>query len=70
MSINKVYKNDMERKKYRRLHADETNEGQVEFNGRSDFKINTFIPIMDKIKDQLENKYELTETFFRNLQRF
>ena len=29
MSINKVYKNEMKRKKYRRLHAKETNEEQV-----------------------------------------
>ncbi|KAL4143155.1 hypothetical protein QTP88_005518 [Uroleucon formosanum] len=65
MSINKVYKNEMKGKKYRRLHADETNEGQVEFNGRSDFKINTFIPIMDKIRDQLENKYELYRDIFQ-----
>lgn len=64
MSINKVYKNEMKRKKYRRLHADETNEGQVEFNRRSDFKINTFIPIMDKIRVQLENKYELYRDIF------
>jgi len=70
MLINKVYKNKTERKKYRRLHADKTNEGQVEFNRRSDFKINTFIPIIDKIRDQLENKYELYRTIFRNLQCF
>jgi hypothetical protein len=65
MSINKVYKNETKRKKYRHLHADETNEGQVEFNGRSDFKINTFIPIMDKIRNQLENKYELYRDIFQ-----
>jgi len=64
MSINKVYKNEMKRKKYRRLCADETNEGKVEFNRRSDFKINTFIPIVDKIRDQLENKYELYRDIF------
>ncbi len=64
MSINIVYKNETKRRKYRRLFADETNEGQVEFDGRSDFKINTFIPIMDKIKVQLENKYELYREIF------
>ena len=65
LSINKMYTADVKRKKYRRLRADETNEGHVEFDGKDNFRINSFLPILDAIKTDLEHRYQEYQTIFK-----
>lgn len=45
------------RKKTRKLRCDESRDGEVELDGRDDFRINTFYVILDKILSEFQKKY-------------
>lgn len=64
LSINKVYTADVKRKKYRHLQAGETREGHVEFEGRDNFRINSFLPTLDAMKTDLEHRYQEYQAIF------
>nr|CAH7732859.1 unnamed protein product [Callosobruchus chinensis] len=58
---NKVYEYDQRRRTIRKLKDGESQDGEVSFSGRDNFRVNTFLPIIDKIKQQLimrMNSYE------------
>lgn len=57
ISINKKYKVDVSRKKYRKRQPDGSDEGDTALRGRDNFRINTFISILDAMKTQLETRY-------------
>lgn len=68
LSINKMYTADVRRKKYRRIRSDETNEGHVDFNGRTNFRINSFLPILDALKTDLEGRYQEYLAIFKKFE--
>lgn len=49
----------------RNTQTDETNEGHVEFHGRDNFRINSFLPILDAIKTDLEHRYQEYQAIFK-----
>ncbi len=40
-----------------RVEADESKEGHTQFQGRNDFKVNTFLPILDQLHSVLRETY-------------
>lgn len=65
LSINKMYTADVKRKKHRLLQADETNEGYIEFHGRNNFRINSFVPILDALKTDLTDRLQEYQAIFK-----
>ncbi|XP_050516738.1 uncharacterized protein LOC126891602 [Diabrotica virgifera virgifera] len=51
-----TYKYDERRDKKRKLAFDESRDGEISFNGRDDFKINTFNVILDKLSTELRKR--------------
>ncbi|XP_074039832.1 uncharacterized protein [Leptinotarsa decemlineata] len=64
VSETKIYEYDNRRKKTRKLQDDETRDGEVSFTtGRDSFRVNTFIPIIDKVKQELTARMHAYEEF-------
>lgn len=52
------YKTDLRRKKRRKLQHDETRTNEVEFSSRENFRINTYLVIIDKLSAELTKRRE------------
>ncbi|XP_074031441.1 zinc finger MYM-type protein 1-like [Leptinotarsa decemlineata] len=64
VSETKIYEYDNRRNKTRKLQDDETRDGEVSFTtGRDSFRVNTFIPIIDKVKQELTARMHAYEEF-------
>lgn len=50
------YEDETKRKKRRKLQSDETREGEVEFTGRENFRINTYNVIIDRLNNEMERR--------------
>lgn len=60
---NKVYEHDKRRRTTRKLQDDESRDGEVSLSGRDNFRVNTFLPIIDKVKKQLTMRMDAYEEF-------
>lgn len=57
------YERDERRKTTRKLQADESRDGEVCFSGRDDFRVNTFLPIVDKVREEITRRMIAYEKF-------
>ncbi len=57
VSVVKEYEKDARQKRTRVVQADESNEGHTQFQGRDDFKVNAFLPILDQLHSALRETY-------------
>ncbi|KAK9700851.1 hypothetical protein QE152_g30984 [Popillia japonica] len=62
-----LYEDEMKRKKTRKLHANEGQQGEVELVGRDNFRVNPFKVILDKLQSEMIKRKtvydELTSLF-------
>lgn len=46
-------------------YHNETNEGHIEFQGRDNFRINSFMPIVDATKADFEHEYQESQAILK-----
>lgn len=71
--VNEQFNCEVSRKRKRKLAGDETREGEVELHGPQEYKINEFLPIIDKLRICLEYRlsaYTAIEEKFEFLLKF
>lgn len=61
--VKKTYERDEKRQCIRKLQADESRDGEVRFSGRDNVRVNTFLPIIDKLQEQMQKRIVAYEDF-------
>ncbi|OWR50651.1 repressor of the inhibitor of the protein kinase [Danaus plexippus plexippus] len=67
------YKTTVSRKRKRKLHADESRDGDVQLSGRDHFRVNTFNVILDNLNSELRKRcaaYEKIQEKFSVITEF
>lgn len=62
---NKTYQSKITIKRKKKVHHDETRDGQVEISAKYNFRINTFYVILDRLATEMSNRRKAYETFFK-----
>lgn len=57
ISVNQQYERDIQRRGTRTRRSDETSEGEINFDGRAHFRINTFNVILNQLDSDLRERY-------------